>query len=41
MKSLISLWNVLANELASRCGTSTTMDIKTVHGRVENEGLSF
>ncbi len=41
MKSLISLWNVLANELASRCGTSTTMDIKTVHGRVESEGLSF
>jgi hypothetical protein len=41
MKSLTSLWNVLANELASRCGTSTTMDIKTVQGRTENEGMSF
>jgi hypothetical protein len=41
MKSLISLWNILAEELASRCSTSTTMDIKTVHWRVENEGLSF
>ena len=41
MKSLTSLWSVLANELASRCGTSTTKDIKTVLGRVENEGMSF
>ena len=41
MKSLTSLWNVLANELAGRCGTSTTMDIKTVQGRIENEGMSF
>ncbi len=41
MKSLISLWSVLANDLASRCGTSTTMDIKTVQGRIENEGFSF
>ena len=41
MKSLTSLWNVLANEFASRCGTSTTMDIKTIQGRVEHEGLSF
>jgi hypothetical protein len=41
MKSLTSLWNVLAFELASRCGTSTTMDINTVQGRIENEGMSF
>jgi hypothetical protein len=41
VKSLITLWNVLANELASRCSTSTTMDINTVHVRVKHEGLSF
>ncbi|DAD51268.1 TPA_asm: RNA-directed RNA polymerase [ssRNA phage Zoerhiza.4_9] len=41
MKSLTSLWNVLAEELASRCGTSTTMDINTVHRRIEHEGMSF
>jgi len=41
MKSLTSLWSVLANEFASRCGTSTTKDINTVLGRVEHEGLSF
>lgn len=41
MKSLIALWNVLANDFASRCCTSTTMDMKTVQGRVEHEGLSF
>ena len=41
MKSPIALWNVLANELASRCSTSTTKDINTVLGRVEHEGISF
>lgn len=41
MKSLIALWSVLADEMASRCCTSATMDIKTVQGRVEHEGLSF
>jgi hypothetical protein len=41
MKSLTSLWSVLANEMASRCSTSTTMDIKTVQGRCEHEGISF
>jgi hypothetical protein len=41
MKSLTSLWNILALEMARRCGTSATMDIKTVQGRFENEGLSF
>jgi hypothetical protein len=41
MKSLTALWNILAHELASRCSTSTTMDIKTIQGRVKNEGISF
>jgi len=41
MKSLTSLWNVLANEMASRCSTSTTLDINTVQCRSEHEGLSF
>ena len=41
MKSLIALWNVLANEMAGRCSTSTTMDVNTVRGRSEHEGLSF
>ena len=41
MKSLTSLWNVLAEEFASRCSTSTTKDIKTVQGRVKHEGISF
>ena len=41
MKSLTSLWNVLAMEMASRCSTSTTKDINTVLVRTENEGLSF
>ena len=41
MKSLTALWNVLADDLARRCSTSTTMDKKTVHERVEHEGVSF
>jgi hypothetical protein len=41
MKSLISLWNVLACEFASRCSTSTTLDSKTILGRCEHEGMSF
>jgi hypothetical protein len=41
MKSLTTLWNVLANEMASRCSTSTTMDINTVHERSKHEGISF
>jgi len=41
MKSLTSLWNVLANEFARRCSTSTTLDIKTVQCRCEHEGISF
>lgn len=41
MKSLTALWNILANEMASRCSTSTTMDINTVHERSKHEGISF
>jgi hypothetical protein len=41
LKSLITLWNILAKEFASRCCTSATMDIKTVQGRSDNEGFSF
>jgi hypothetical protein len=41
MKSLTTLWNVLANEMASRCSTSTTKDINTVLVRSEHEGISF
>jgi hypothetical protein len=41
MKSLIALWSVLANEMAKRCSTSTTSDIKTVRCRGEHEGVSF
>lgn len=41
MKSLIALWNILANEMASRCSTSTTKDINTVLERSKHEGVSF
>jgi hypothetical protein len=41
MKSLMSLWSKVAEESAAMCCTSATMDIKTVHSRVEHEGLSF
>jgi hypothetical protein len=41
VKSLTSLWSVLAVELASRCCTSATRDITTVVRRTEHEGLSF
>ena len=41
MKSLIALWKILAEDLASGCCTSATMDIKTVQGRSKHEGLSF
>jgi len=41
VKSLSSLWRVAANELAAWCHTSATMDIKTVHRRIEDEGESF
>jgi hypothetical protein len=41
MKSLISLWSITANELAVRCCTSATLDIRTVERRIEHEGLAF
>jgi hypothetical protein len=41
LKSLVMLWSKLADELANRCCTSATMDIKTVQGRVKHEGISF
>jgi len=41
MKSLTSLWSCIAQEMAMRCCTSATLDIKTVESRVEHEGLSF
>jgi len=41
VKSLTSLWSCTARELAVRCCTSATLDIKTVESRFEHEGLSF
>lgn len=41
MKSLILLWEILANDLGQWCHASTSRDIKTVTARVEDEGLSF
>nr|UJQ84925.1 MAG: hypothetical protein 3 [Leviviridae sp.] len=41
MKTLTSLWSVTANELAVRCRTSATLDIKYVEGRAKHEGLWF
>jgi len=41
VKSLMSLWSLLAQECADRCCTSAIRDINTVAVRVEHEGLSF
>jgi hypothetical protein len=41
LKSLTSLWSITANELAVRCCTSATLDVKTVQSRFEHEGLWF
>jgi len=41
MKSLTSLWSCTAHEMAVRCCTSATRDIKTVVSRTEHEGVSF
>jgi hypothetical protein len=41
LKSLTSLWSCVAHEMATRCCTSATLDIKTVESRFEHEGLSF
>nr|UJQ85832.1 MAG: hypothetical protein 3 [Leviviridae sp.] len=41
MKSLMLLWQVVANEYGDMCGVSTTHDVNTVMRRVEQEGFSF
>jgi len=41
MKSMTDLWRELADELASWCHTSTTLDYNKVESRTKNEGLSF
>jgi len=41
MKSLMLLWTMMAKELAIRCNTSATMDIKYIQGRCLHEGISF
>jgi hypothetical protein len=35
------LWKMVAEESATRCHTSITMDWKTIQGRCKHEGLSF
>lgn len=41
MKSLMTLFRQVLNDLGTLCGTSTDRDFKTVSARVENEGVSF
>jgi hypothetical protein len=41
VKSLMSLWSCMANELAVRCCTSAVRDVKYVENRVEHEGIWF
>ena len=41
MKSLISLWKMIAIDYAIRCCTSATRDIETVSSRSNAEGMSF
>ncbi len=41
MKSLIELWKSVANELATWCHTSATLDIRKAERRIEQEGFSF
>lgn len=41
MNSLMSLWKIVAEDSATRCRTSATMDINTVQGRLKHEGDSF
>jgi len=41
MKSLMSLWRVMAEESAMICRTSADLDFKKVEVRVKSEGLSF
>jgi len=41
LKSLTALWKEVAEELATWCHTSTTLDYKKLERRVEHEGDSF
>jgi len=41
MKSLMTVLRLVLDELGTRCGTSTTHDLKKIMSRVENEGYSF
>jgi hypothetical protein len=41
LKSLMLLWQEVANELATWCCTCTSLDYKTVQTRVKHEGESF
>ena len=41
MKSHMGLLREVLNELGTRCGTSTSRDLKTITARVEHEGFSF
>jgi hypothetical protein len=41
MKSLLLLWQNVAEDLATRCCTCTTLDLRTVRRRSEMEGISF
>lgn len=41
MKRLIALLQVVLAEAGTRCGTSTTRDLKTIAWRTEHEGVSF
>jgi len=41
MKSLITLWQLMADDLAIGCCTSATRDLNTVMSRCEDEGVSF
>jgi len=41
LKSLTALWERVAQECATRCRTSTILDIRTVQERSRHEGFSF
>lgn len=41
MNSLISLWHQVAQDMSDLCGTSATLDLRTVKRRVKDEGVSF
>jgi len=41
MKSLMSLWTRMADDLAIQCCTSATSDINTIRRRFEHEGISI